>query len=120
METIFIQIASYKDPQLIPTIEDCLLNATDPARLRFGICNQTDDLTELTRYSGDHRFRVTLVAPEESNGVCWARNLVQTEHYENETYTLHLDAHHRFVSGWDEKLITMIKYLQSIGHNKPL
>jgi hypothetical protein len=120
METIFIQIASYRDPQLIPTIEDCLSNATDPSRLRFGICNQTNDLTELSKFSGDSRFRVTFVPPEESNGVCWARSLIQKQHYKNETYTLQLDAHHRFVTDWDEKLISMLNHLQSQGHKKPL
>ena len=28
--TIFIQIASYRDPQLVPTIKDCLKNAKYP------------------------------------------------------------------------------------------
>ena len=30
MSTIFIQIASYKDPQLIPTLDDCIKNAKHP------------------------------------------------------------------------------------------
>jgi hypothetical protein len=37
MEKIFIHIASYRDPELIPTIKDCLLKAKYPERLRFGI-----------------------------------------------------------------------------------
>ena len=49
---IFIQIASYRDPQLIPTIKDCLSNAKHPENLVFGICRQYhpedgfDDLSE--------------------------------------------------------------------------
>ena len=120
METIFVQIAAYRDPQLIPTIDDCISNAKHPSRLRFGICNQTDDLSELSTYSGDHRFRITCVSHEDSNGVCWARNLIQTQHYDDETYTLQLDAHHRFVKGWDEKLVSMLRHLQSKGIEKPL
>jgi hypothetical protein len=119
-ETIFIQIAAYRDPQLIPTIDDCLLNASDPERLRFGICNQADDPTELSKFSGDPRFRIVYVPHANGRGVCWARNLIQELYYENETYTLQLDSHHRFVKGWDAKLITLIKYLQSKGHKKPL
>ena len=35
---IFVQIASYRDPQLIPTIEDMLSKASHPENLVFGIC----------------------------------------------------------------------------------
>jgi hypothetical protein len=120
METIFVQIAAYRDPQLIPTIDDCISNAKHPSRLRFGICNQTDDLSELNGYCRDSRFRITCVPHEDSNGVCWARHLIQTQHYDDETYTLQLDAHHRFVKGWDEKLVSMLGRLQSKGFEKPL
>ena len=38
--TIFIQIASYRDPQLIPTIKSILKTAKYPENLRFGIARQ--------------------------------------------------------------------------------
>ena len=41
--TIFIQIASYRDPQLLPTIKDCISKAKYPENLRFGICWQHCD-----------------------------------------------------------------------------
>jgi hypothetical protein len=37
---LFVSIAAYRGPQLIPTIEDCLSKAHHPAHLRFGICRQ--------------------------------------------------------------------------------
>ena len=37
---IFIQIASYRDPQLIITIKDAIKNAKNPNNLVFGICRQ--------------------------------------------------------------------------------
>ena len=39
-ETIFVQIASYRDPQLIPTIEDMLSKAKNPNNLSIGIAWQ--------------------------------------------------------------------------------
>ena len=39
-ETIFIQIASYRDPELPKTLHDCINNANKPENLRFGICRQ--------------------------------------------------------------------------------
>jgi hypothetical protein len=37
---IFIQIASYRDPQLIPTIKDCIEKAKNPKKLVFSIAWQ--------------------------------------------------------------------------------
>ena len=36
-ETIFIQIASYRDPELPITLQSCIENANNPENLRFGI-----------------------------------------------------------------------------------
>ena len=37
---IFVQIASYRDPQLIPTIKDMLDKAKKPKNIRLGIARQ--------------------------------------------------------------------------------
>ena len=37
---IFVQIASYRDPQLVPTIKNMLENAKKPKNIRFGIARQ--------------------------------------------------------------------------------
>lgn len=42
------------------------------------------------------------------------------QQYNDETYTLQLDSHHRFVPNWDIQLIEMLKDLQSKGYKKPL
>ena len=38
--SFFVSIAAYRDPDLLPTIADCLAKARHPDRLRFGICWQ--------------------------------------------------------------------------------
>ena len=121
-ETIFIQIASYRDPELPKTIQSCLENANKPENLRFGICRQSkegDDFDRLGDLENDPRFRIIEVDWRDARGVCWARNLVQNE-YKGETYTLQIDSHHRFVPGWDSICIDSIKQLQKKGHKKPL
>ena len=40
MNTIFVQIASYRDMELIPTIEDALEQAEFPENITFGVCWQ--------------------------------------------------------------------------------
>ena len=122
MNTIFIQIASYRDPQLLPTIKSILENAKYPKNLRFGICRQyhpEDGFDSLDEYKDDNRFRVIDVLYSESKGVCWARNQVQ-QLYKNEKYTLQIDSHMRFEKNWDDILIKMLKGLQKDGYNKPL
>jgi hypothetical protein len=120
--TIFVQIASYRDPQLVPTIEDMIKNAKNPKNLRFGICRQfhpEDGFDNLDKYREDKRFRIVDVLYEYSLGVCWARNQVQ-QLYNGEMYTLQIDSHMRFEKDWDVEMIGMIKQLQSMGIPKPL
>ena len=119
---IFIQIASYRDPQLIPTIKNALENAKYPKKLVFGICRQyhpDDKFDDLSEYNKDKRFRIVNVLYSESKGVCWARNQVQ-QLYKNEEYTLQIDSHMRFEKDWDVTLIEMVKQLQDKGIKKPL
>ena len=119
---IFIQIASYRDPELVKTIKSIIENAKNPKNLRFGICRQyhpEDGFDSLEEYKDDNRFRVIDVLYSESKGVCWARNLTQTL-YEGEEYTMQIDSHMRFEKNWDSEFIKMIKQLQKDGFEKPL
>ncbi|MFK7775828.1 MAG: GlcNAc-transferase family protein [Saprospiraceae bacterium] len=121
-QTIFIQIASYRDPQLVPTIEDMLRNAKRPQNLSIGICRQyhpDDEFDNLDQYSSDKRFKIIDVLYNETKGACWARHQVQ-QLYEGEMYTLQLDSHMRFVKNWDTILIAMLRQLQDAGYPKPL
>jgi hypothetical protein len=120
--TIFVQIASYRDPQLIPTIKNMLENAKRPKNIRLGIARQfhpEDGFDDLSEFDSDKRFRILNIPYEESTGVCWARNLTQ-QLYEGEDYTLQIDSHMRFEKDWDDTLIKMIKQLQKKEHKKPL
>ena len=119
---IFVQIASYRDPQLIPTLKSMLENAKKPENLRIGICRQyhpDDKFDILDEFENDERFRILNVPYLESKGVCWARSLVQ-QLYQDEEYTLQIDSHMRFAPNWDDEMIKIIKQLQKKGHKKPL
>ena len=92
-----MQIASYRDPELLPTIKDLLLKADNPDALTICIAHQhskEDEWDTLEKYANDERFIIIDIPHEESNGACWARNQIQ-QHYDNQTYTLQLDSHHR-------------------------
>jgi hypothetical protein len=116
---IFVQIASYRDPELVPTINDLLNKAKYPNNLTFGICWQhstKDEWDDLGIYKKDPRFRILDVAWNESKGLCWARSKIQ-KLWNDEEYTLQLDSHHRFLQNWDEELINMMNIVDS---SKPI
>jgi hypothetical protein len=117
--TIFVQIASYRDPELLPTIRDCIKNAKYPELLTFGICWQhaaEDTWDTLAEFTDRPQFTIMDVQWNESKGVCWARHNVQNM-WKGEKYTLQLDSHHRFVENWDEQLITL---MGQTGSEKPI
>ena len=119
---IFLQIAAYRDPELLPTIKDCIEKAKYPKNLVFSIAWQhspDDKWDDLSEYKDDKRFRIIDIPYLKSEGVCWARHQLQ-QNYQDEEYTLQLDSHHRFAENWDAELITMYKDLQSKGYKKPL
>jgi len=119
---IFVQIASYRDPQLVPTIKSMLETAKHPENVIIGIARQfhpDDKFDDLSEYETNDNFRVINIPYEESLGVCWARHQVQ-QLYKDEEYTLQIDSHMRFAPNWDVEMIGMIEDLQEKGYKKPL
>jgi len=119
---IYVQIASYRDPELLPTILDCIEHAKYPQDLRFGVIwqhNPEDKWDTLDKFIDDPRFRVKDVNYKDSPGVCFARNQLNNM-WEGEEYTLQLDSHHRFAQDWDVIAIEMIEQLKTSGTEKPL
>lgn len=115
-DKIFVQIASYRDPELLPTIRDCINKAKYPERLTFGICWQRDENESLEEFTNKPNFRVIDIHWSQSRGLCWARSLIQ-KLWDREEYTLQLDSHHRFLQDWDEVLIEM---MGQTGSEKPI
>ncbi len=118
-ESIFVQIASYRDPELVPTILDMFETAEKPENLKVCICWQHDDIENLDMFRSYPNIQILDVPYRESRGACWARNMIQRQ-YNGERYTLQLDSHHRFVQGWDTLLKQMYQQCVSMGSNKPL
>jgi hypothetical protein len=103
-DKIFVQLASYRDPQLVPTMRDALKQATYPENLIFGVCWQRDDTESLEEFTNHPQVRYQTFNYNESKGLGWARSKV-AELWDDEPYTLQLDSHHRFEKGWDAMMI---------------
>lgn len=131
--SIFVQMASYRDPELIPTLIDLSDKAAQPGYLRAVVCWQHGPDETLEDFWGSgfvlshveswgewtvhhvvyHAARIELIdVPHmRTRGVCWARHLLQ-QRYGGERYTLQLDSHHRFIQGWDGAVIAMLESLR--------
>lgn len=111
---IFVNIASYRDRELVKTVNSCLSKARHPENIRIGICWQYDeeeDITALDNIPQVQTYKIYWKDVESS--VCWARSLVQQKFFNNEEYYFQIDSHTIFAQDWDEILIDMYKSLPS-------
>jgi hypothetical protein len=118
-ERIFVQIASYRDPECQWTLKDMFEKAAHPDRIFAGVVWQYVPAED--RHCFEVKARPAQVRTERFNarfskGVCWARSLAQ-KLWQGEEYTLQVDSHTRFEPGWDEKLIQMCR---ETGSPKPV
>jgi len=119
---IFLHLPAYRDPELVPTVEDAIKNAKNPDRLVFGICyqdNPEDTFEKIDKYRYDKRFKIMDIHYTEAKGLPFARYQCNTM-ITDEDYILQLDSHHRFVENWDEILIDLHDGLKSKGIEKPI
>ena len=118
MKKIFVQIASYRDSELLPTLKDIVLKCSKNTELSFGLVWQKDQNESIGEFSNDPRVKVIDCDWEQSKGLGWARSLTQSL-YKDEDFTLQLDSHHRFAQDWDKTLIDIYNELKQQSE-KPL
>ncbi len=123
-ETIFLSVASYRDPECTPTVESIFARAEHPERVRVGVVDQIelaegdkactqpatpcveDPSQILCRYA--HLIDVYQVPAFLMVGPVLARHIAHRM-YRGEYYAMQVDAHVRFVEGWDEDIINQWK-----------
>lgn len=109
-KTIFVSIASYRDPDCENTVKSLFENAAHPERLALGICWQFVPLKEpalLQIFEYQERLRQVSLPVKDSRGPCLARHLIQ-QLWQGEDYYFQVDSHMRFAGGWDERLIRLL------------
>lgn len=121
-EDIFVQIAAYRDPECKATVDDLFAKADRPEAVAVGIhwqyAAEDGDRPLYDRpYAG--QVRVVETPYREARGACWARSVAQGL-YDGERYTLQIDAHMRFVQGWDTILRGLHADLLRAGWAKPV
>ena len=117
MESIFVALASYRDPEYTKTLEDLFGKAHHPQRVFVGLCFQ---YVPGDRYSParvpHQQTRCLSYDARTSLGACWAKSEAQSL-WNGEDYVLNIDSHMRFSHGWD---VLMIETLRECGVPLPV
>jgi len=106
--TIFVNIAAYKEPELVPTLKDLYAKADNPDSIFVGLCYQ--DRTPIDFTAIHKNIKWFDILPEESKGACWARNTANVL-YNGQDYYFQIDSHSRLTEGWDTKIIATYEEL---------
>ncbi|MFY9331779.1 MAG: GlcNAc-transferase family protein [Candidatus Nanopelagicales bacterium] len=110
METIFISIAAYQDPQLLDTMKSALDNSVYPDRIYFGVALQYYNKPDL---SGFKNTKTISYDPDTRPGIVRVRHNISRLLYDSQSYYLQIDSHYTFAPGWDEELIKWFKHISS-------
>ena len=113
--SIFISIASYRDPELVRTIKSAIDNAAHPEELYFSVV-----LQEFEKFEPDlswvPRLTLTKMHPRDAKGAGFARAIAMSS-YNKQDYYLQIDSHTVFESDWDRKCIDQLSKAQKIANN---
>ena len=116
--TIFISIASYRDPELERTIHSALDNAVNPQDLHFGVM-----LQEFEKFAPDLSWVPNLTLktmhPKLARGAGYARSQI-VPMYSGQDYFLQIDSHTIFEKNWDQLCIDQYKKAQEISKNNKI
>ena len=122
MESIYLAIASYRDPLLQSTIDDAFSKAARPEVLSVGCFIQvldTDPALHKHLITNDYGGRVKYkVAPAgKIFSVTKCRNVSMKWLAPEHNYVLQIDAHTRFEKDWD---VTLLKQFSELSDNKAI
>jgi hypothetical protein len=107
---LFVSVASYNDPELLPTLLDAHAKASHPERLRFGVVDQcvVDRYSDLPNWK--EQIRYLWMRARDARGVCFARAIIAGM-MDGESFVLQIDSHMRFDPAWDQILINQLSQL---------
>jgi [Skp1-protein]-hydroxyproline N-acetylglucosaminyltransferase len=131
LQSIFISVASFKDPECPRTILSAFKQAKNPYRVFIGVCQQNDDNdidcvnNDLIKNGLDpelvkNNIIVKRIQASEAKGPTYARWLCSLL-CNNEKYYLQIDSHIQFGKHWDDLSIEMVQRIKRDGlSQKPI
>lgn len=115
--TIFVSIASYRDLELVPTVENLLKNAKNPKNIYISIVVQDKlfpDFSQLFSDYGIMGYSYQKIHYTNAKGVGYARHLAQQPISNAHKYYLQIDSHTRMIPDWDYWMIKDHKMITEI------
>lgn len=112
MSSIFVQIASYDDKELLKTVQDCLDKSSGENDIYFGI--HECYINNKTIFNNSN-IKIQYSKAPENLGVGMGRYLAN-KLYDNQDYYLQIDSHSRFRENWDSIIIENLEKNLSIGN----
>ena len=115
---ILVEIPSYLDDEIVPTVRSALAMAASPERVSFAVCLQGMPGDERL-LDGVPRTRMKFMDVSEARGSCLARYLCQDLYSpEEKDFVLYTDSHMRFAYGWDVAELDQWRQASALsGHN---
>lgn len=129
VDTIFVSVPSYRDPDLVHTIVDLFDKALCPQRIFVGICEQNaetdsrfwEDFARVRKqkYHFDSAFayhdniKVCEMDAKDATGPSLARSIIEKKLYSGQKYIFCIDSHMMFSPNWDQILIDDFTRLSS-------
>jgi len=112
LDTIFVSLASYRDPECKNTLIDLFTKAKYPERVFVGICQQNapgdDDCMDAVLEPFAENIRVVRLSHFEAQGPMYARSIIEQSLYNGEMFYLQIDSHMLFTQDWDEVCIQQL------------
>ena len=110
---IFINIPSYKDPEIWTTVDNFIKDAEFPERIYFGITLQ-DDNVEYNQIEGSKRNNISVdcLVPGSIIG-CQPARKNSHKFYQGQEYYLNMDSHMRSIQNWDSEIIKAYNYAKN-------
>ena len=109
-KSIFVNIPSYADPQIWPSIDDIFKKAKHKERVFIGVAHQTFDFEadskKVKKYKEKYGDNLRIILLEAGSIIgCQPSRKYTHEFYENEDYYFNTDSHARMIDQWDKKII---------------
>ncbi|PND37934.1 hypothetical protein C1O66_10610 [Paucibacter aquatile] len=113
--SIFVSVASYRDPLLCGTLQSLFEQADEPAKLYVGVVDQgrPEERLEIDA-SLRERVRYVHVDARDTLGLGWARTLASS-FYNFEEWYLQIDSHMQFSPGWDTRMRVLAQQCSSLN-----
>lgn len=113
--SIFISIASYRDPELVRTIKSAIDNSSGDNDLYFSIVVQDFD-SDIPDLSWVPNLSLITMHPKDARGAGYARANA-AKFYNDQDYFLQIDSHTLFEKNWDSICIDEHNKAKAIAKN---